>query len=462
MSRTALASVLVTALAGTSAVAAPRHSQPVRTQAGTAGTACQDTPKLGYSNGPLIQHVKVVDVFYSPGFKYKAMLESYYAAITQSAYFDWLTEYNAPNGSFKISRGSFLLSFEDTNANPTTVKTVNPETYLKGLLAANKLPKPDDDTIYMMYFPSGVDPTDGSGPSCINNGNYCAYHASYTDAGGQLVRYGVMPDMEAGSCAMGCGPPGFDSFTDVSSHELIEAVTDPDNGTGWYDVGVGANDPNNCGEIGDICATGGTGETGTVNGYVVQKEWSNKNNGCIVTDPNAVVNDFSIAVAPSPVMVPSGGSATATVTLTKKTGMAENVTLSASTVPTGLQAAFSPASVTSGGGTSMVTITAAENLSAGTMLTVTIKGTGSQVSPTVDVPVQIAAPPDMAMAPDLAQGGGGGNGGGGNGGGGNGGNGNHNGGCSMSGAGVGGAWVLGLVLLALAARLAPLPRRRRY
>ena len=394
--------------------------------AATPGTVCQDTPKLGYGNGPLIQHVKVVNVFYSPGNQYKAMLEDFYKAVLQSPYMDWLSEYNA--GSYKISRGTFVTSFDDTNANPTTVKQVNPETYLKGLLAtAGKLPPADDDTMYMLYFPSGIDPTDGSGPSCISNGNYCAYHSSYQDSAGQNVRYGVIPDMDAGSCNQGCGPPGFPSFTDVSSHELIEAITDPD-GSGWYDTGAPDTSSKNCGEIGDICAVGGTAETGTVGGFIVQKEWSNKNNACIATDPNVVLNDFTIAASPAEVEVPVGGSAMVTITLTKTTGMAESVALTSPSPPTGLTASFAPASVNSAAGTSTLTVSAAPTLTAGTSLMLTVKGTGSAASETATVAVTVTAPADMAMATS--------SGGGSGGTGGAGGSGNHGGGgCAMTGRG---------------------------
>ncbi|HEY2749632.1 MAG TPA: hypothetical protein VGL86_33660 [Polyangia bacterium] len=435
------------------ALAAPARSHSTRAvpDAMTPGTSCNDTPKLGYSNGPLIQHVKVVDVFYSPGFQYKAMLEDYYKAILQSAYFDWLVEYNATN--YKISRGTFVMSVEDTNTNPTTVKQVNPETYLKGLVTAGKVPAPDDDTMYMLYFPSGIDPTDGSGPSCISNGDYCAYHSSYEASGGQMARYGVIPDMDAGDCNQGCGPPGFASFTDVSSHELIEAVTDPD-GSGWYDTGAPDSSANNCGEIGDICAVGGTEETGTVGGFIVQKEWSNKNNACITTDPNAVLNDFTVAASPAEVMVPVGGSATTTVTLTKKTGVAEPVSLTA-TPPTGLTASFSPASVTSDAGSSMLTLTASPMLTAGTMLTLTVKGTGSAVSEMATVNVTVVAPADMAMA---SSGGSGGSGGGS----GSGERSGSAGGCALVGVGfpVAGGSAAGSALVALALLALALRRRR--
>jgi MYXO-CTERM domain-containing protein len=454
MTRSATLTVLLTALVSLPAVAAPR-AQAVRSPQPnlTMGTDCKDVPHLAYpstNGGPLIQSVKVVDVFYSPGHKYKAMLEDFYKAILQSPYFDWLTEYNV--GSYKISRGSFVTSFEDTNANPTTVMQVNPETYLKGLITANKVPPPDDNTMYMLYFPSGVDPTDGSGPSCISNGDYCAYHSNFT-TGGKNVRYGVMPDMEAGDCNMGCGPMGFDSFTDVSSHELIEAVTDPD-GTAWYDDGATDQSGNNCGEIGDICAVGGTAEGATVAGFFVQNEWSDKNKKCIAVDPNAVVNDFTLAVSPTEISVPAGGSADVTVTLTKTTGVAENIALTAPTPPTGLTASFAPASATSASGTSTLTIAAGPSLTAGTALMLTVKGAGSTASHTATVNVNVIA----AVPPDMATGGGGTGGNGGSGGSG-GGSGNHGGssGCSVAGGhAVGGfavSWpVAALLLLAFALR----------
>ncbi|MCU1278061.1 MAG: hemagglutinin protein [bacterium] len=406
-------------------VATPAAARPQLKRAGaagTAGTVCQDTPNLAYGGGPLMQHVKVVDVFWSPNYKYKTMLESFYKAILQSAYFDWLVEYNTT--SYKISRGTFVTSFEDTNPAPAataTVKQVNPETYLKSLLAtAGKLPPPDDDTIYIMYFPDRIDPTDGQGSSCVvPSGSYCAYHASYTDGSGQNVRYAVMPDMDAAGCMTGCGPVGFPSVTDVSSHELIEAVTDPDNGTGWADPNP--NQQLNCGEIGDICATGGTMEVGIVAGFTVQKEWSNKANACITVDPSIMVSDFTVAA--DAISVPAGGSATGSVTLTKVSGATEAVTLSATGLPTGLSASLSPASAMSAGGTSMVTVSAQATLAPGTTLSFTVKGVGSAVTQTATVNVTIVDAPDMAMA------GGGGNGGG---------NGNNGGGgCAFAGSAAG-------------------------
>ena len=61
--------------------------------------------------------------------------------------------------------------------------------------------------------------------------------------------------MKRGSCstnqACPLSLPAFDRLTIVAAHELVEAVTDP-NGTGWLD------NNQQCGEIGDICATAGS------------------------------------------------------------------------------------------------------------------------------------------------------------------------------------------------------------
>jgi hypothetical protein len=52
---------------------------------------------------------------------------------------------------------------------------------------------------------------------------------------------------------------------------LCEAITDPASG-GWYE------DVDNGDEIGDIC----NGDVVKFGKYVIQKEWSNKSNACVV------------------------------------------------------------------------------------------------------------------------------------------------------------------------------------
>ncbi len=114
--------------------------------------------------------------------------------------------------------------------------------------------------------------------------DYCAYHSSYT-LGKQTVLYANMP--YTATLPEGCmtkKSPNNDSDADstisVTSHEQIEAVTDPLINA-WYD--------SNQYEIGDKCAwnfgsvslNGGTANV-EWNGhyYLVQQEWSNARKGC--------------------------------------------------------------------------------------------------------------------------------------------------------------------------------------
>ena len=457
MTRMMTALLLTTVLAGP-AMAKPQVAQSMSSGAPTPNaTGCQ----LQYGGGALLQHVKVFDVFYNTGNPYKDKLTAYYTAITQSAHMDWLSEYNVPN--YKIGRGSFLGLYEDSNSTTTSISLDDSQIgqYLDGLIAAKKIPAPDDDTIYQIYFPANVSITLQGSQSCSV---FCAYHNGYMH-GSQIARYSVIPDVTKPPCAGGCGRDAvqFNNLTSVSSHELIEAVTDPDNNGSWVDHTSG------CGEIGDIC----NGQQGTVAGFTVQTEWSNSRNACIVI--NDKLSEFSVAAAPTTVTVPVGGMATTTVTLTQISGMAETANLSA-TAPTGLALSFAPTSATTANGTSMLTISAGPTATVG-MQKLTIKAAGTSITPTTDITVMVVPPPDMAMSPDLAQpvtgGGGGGSGGsggggagggtggnggsGGTGGGGSGGNGNNGGGgasgCSVGGGQIAGAWaVAGLLLLALAFR----------
>ncbi len=223
---------------------------PAHPEAGGGGGG-GGTCKLTYppsGGGALIQNAKVFNVFWNQGNTYRDMLTAFYTSITQSAYFDMLTEYNVSN--YKIGRGSFLGYYEDTNdaTKGASIQDSDIGGYLDGLIAANKIPAPDDNTLYQIYYPASVTITLQGEKSCSY---FCAYHSSYSH-GGQMARYSVIPDVTTAPCKGGCGSSTtqFNNLTSVSSHEMIEAITDPDGGTSWYDS-TGSCNPT--GEIGDIC-----------------------------------------------------------------------------------------------------------------------------------------------------------------------------------------------------------------
>ncbi|MFI9047121.1 M28 family peptidase [Streptomyces sp. NPDC053427] len=102
-------------------------------------------------------------------------------------------------------------------------------------------------------------------------------------------------------------------------------------------------------------------------------------------------NDFSLAAAPTTGSVDPGGTATSTVSTATTKGSAQTVKLSASGAPAGVTVSFSPASVTSGGSSTMtvatapstapgtypLTLTGTGSVAHSTTFTLTVKGTGS-------------------------------------------------------------------------------------
>lgn len=86
-------------------------------------------------------------------------------------------------------------------------------------------------------------------------------------------------------------------------------------------------------------------------------------------------SSFSLAANPSSLSVAPGRSTTSTITIATSSGSAQDVSLTASGLPSGATASFSPATVRTGG-TSTLTIATAASAPAGTS-TVTVSGRGS-------------------------------------------------------------------------------------
>jgi hypothetical protein len=224
-------------------------------------------------------------------------MDGWFGHVTNSAYFSWLSEYNTPavNGTNqKFGYGSFTSRGTITpSTSATTVLDSDIQTSLISAINSGVLPKPVADStgnvnsIYAVYFPSNITINDGTGN--LSGVVFCAYHgATSTLVNGMHVPYMVLPDPTSGGMQTGCGPgTAYQNLESYTSHELIEAMTDPmvpfatvlGPPLGWYD--------NTNGEIGDICNQ----IVGTVTGndavtYTAQSEWSNTVGNCILTNTN--------------------------------------------------------------------------------------------------------------------------------------------------------------------------------
>lgn len=253
------------------------------------GSASNKANNLLYYGGPVISNVRVVTVFWgsSVDSELQQNLAGFYSSIVNSTQMDWLDQYSTFGKSLDgrqgtnqhIGRGSYITDViiqpKNTSKNLDDTEI---QAEIESQIANNTLPKPDQNTIYMIHFPAGIAITIEGMKSCQD---FCAYHEGFKSKTFGDVFYGVMPDFKAGACSMGCALTGnaFDTTTVISSHELIEAVTDPFPTPGDKPAFPQAWNTANGSEIADLCPSAANLKT-SKRTYKISKEWDNKTKSC--------------------------------------------------------------------------------------------------------------------------------------------------------------------------------------
>jgi hypothetical protein len=268
-------------------------------------------PPLVYGNGPVLPMnsggLTVTPIYWEPsggkytfGAGYESIINAFIANVAAASgstnnAFSVSTEYYQDIGGAKTSVTYAIHAgtpIVDTDAFPSDGCKPAPghtgcftdgqlQTELTHVLSSKSLPS-DLAHFYAVFFPAGIETQDTPGSNSV--GSFCAYHGAFGSGANQTV-YANMP-LEA-SCATGQAPNGnADADGEVStlSHELIEAITDPEGSDGaWLDTAGN--------EIGDMCAwtfgpplgstdssnPGRTEYNQVINGgkYYLQQEFSN-------------------------------------------------------------------------------------------------------------------------------------------------------------------------------------------
>jgi len=234
-----------------------------------------DNIQVTYHNGLLLQKVRVITLFWGSAWQSNG-LPGYFNSFFRALFLDGrymanLAQYST--SSYTIANGTFGGSDTDPADPQSTVSDPQIRGEIIAQIAAGKLRKPDVNTLYVVFTPPN---TSVIGPQGVESTqNFSGYHFySYVGGGGPFA-YAVIVYDDSQSQPL--------SMTAPASHELAEAVTDPQVNTGtlgWYD--------DNNGEIGDIpnelLDAGRIKDTdvydlldpGDGNTYVVQKVWSVK------------------------------------------------------------------------------------------------------------------------------------------------------------------------------------------
>jgi hypothetical protein len=189
-----------------------------------------------------------------------------------------------PDGTIALGKGSAAAGVNDKNPfGPaglgTTVSDAQIVQELKDQITNGQVLKPGTtpDHLYVLYLPPGVKVTGNLGSS---DANFTGYHAGFQMPDGSYVNYAVIPypgDPAArpSNVLSDFNLTPLQNMTRVTSHELVEAVTDafgPNHAQtgkqGWIDTSGTA--PEN--EIADMAEKRlGSRATAYLNGYAVEK-----------------------------------------------------------------------------------------------------------------------------------------------------------------------------------------------
>jgi hypothetical protein len=169
------------------------------------------------------------------------------------------------------ARTSYVDTQHDKKRDPNTYADSAVRSYLASLFDGGAV-SADVDTIYGLYFPSGMKISTQGGTSCSS---FCGYHGHFT-YNGVDIKYAVFPYTDCRACSVP-GKRVIDILTIVTSHEIREAATDPDLNA-WFDAAGYEAD--------DKCAWHNLYQT-TGTGHWVQPEYSNggagyPGPGCVV------------------------------------------------------------------------------------------------------------------------------------------------------------------------------------
>ena len=241
---------------------------------------------LRYHNGPVMANTaNVYAIFWEPAGSYvsstyNSLILQYFGDVGGSSLYHNDTQYTQ-NGGGDPSNSVLKSSWVDTAAYPANpVSDAQIQSEVTHAQAVNHWSS-SIDNVFFVFTARGENICSGSSCSFTT---FCAYHGAF----GSNTIYAAMPytGTNLSACGVSTSPNhdlDADSTINVTSHEQMEAATDPLLNA-WYDTAGN--------EIGDKCAwifgpTNSNGGDVTWNGhtYEVQKEWDNLVRGCVLSGP---------------------------------------------------------------------------------------------------------------------------------------------------------------------------------
>jgi len=232
-----------------------------------------DAPQVANAGGARLATPKLIPIYFSnDDTTFTAKVTDFLGKIGASAYWP------PPTKEYGVGTPTAAPPVQLVETAPATLTDAQIQTWLAGKLNADDpaFPAADANSLYILYYPSTTSVSDGQGTSCKDFGGYHGSIALDSAHGTKPVAYAVIP-----RCATFANLTGINVVTGTSSHEIIEAATDP---YPQSDPAYSSVDPDHIawmfflggGELGDMCAQfPGVFYKPSDLSYDVQRSWSN-------------------------------------------------------------------------------------------------------------------------------------------------------------------------------------------
>ena len=170
--------------------------------------------------GPVLASPKIIAIMFSNDNPSEVPdIEAFFMGIGSSSYWNVTAEYGVGPAQAQIVT---LPEASPLTIDDTAQQGVNSDlqTWLLAQISSGAIPSPDANTTYMIVYPSSTTITEDGVTLCGMSG-VGGYHTDL-QSGSQLISYGVLP-----RCSAVQGLTEIQTFTGATSHEIVEAVTDP-------------------------------------------------------------------------------------------------------------------------------------------------------------------------------------------------------------------------------------------
>jgi Bacterial Ig-like domain (group 3) len=211
-------------------------------------------PTVSFFGGNLLPHVQTQALFLGTDSSAlasadPAILNAFLKDLIGGPYLQALQ-----NAGYHVGTGSAVAGALDRTSLTTgsTISDAFIRARLQADISSGLLQAPNADTLYVVYVDPNVAVNLGGGRGTTQQG-ILGYHTAFVAANGAAIRYAVVvaPGGPAHNSVLSEATTTLDQLTAVTSHEVAEAVTDPDINSNVNNGRLGWIDPQR-GEIADI------------------------------------------------------------------------------------------------------------------------------------------------------------------------------------------------------------------